>query len=90
VSRTIVVIGEAKAIGEFGKSLSEFLANADDLRKKPSLSDSETATLESNAREVKNKVTAFRGNLAQFVSKLKDSGQWNQEFETSVESKLVS
>jgi hypothetical protein len=83
------VTSEARALGQFGKGLADFLNLANTLRAKASRSTSDISSLESNASRVKSSVSGFRSNLEAFIKKHKDAGQWNAQFDTALENKLA-
>ncbi len=84
------VSNEARALGQFGKSLGDFFNQAETLKGKPSRTPADITTLESNASRVKSSVSSFRSSLAAFIKKFKDANQWNAQFDSLVESKLDS
>ncbi|MCI0490609.1 MAG: hypothetical protein L0229_28790 [Blastocatellia bacterium] len=80
---------EARALGQFGKNLGDFLNLAETLNRKPSLSASDISSLESKAAGIKGSVTQFRSNLDALIKKHRDAGEWNAQFDSSLESKLA-
>lgn len=80
---------EARALGQFGKNLGDFLNLADALNSKPSPTTSDISTLESKAAGIKGAVGQFRSNLGALIKKHKDAGEWNAQFDSTLESKLA-
>ena len=81
---------EARALGQFGKSLGDFLKLADTLKAKPALTASDISSLESKAAGIKGSVTQFRGNLDALIKKHRDAGEWNAQFDSTIENRLDS
>jgi hypothetical protein len=83
------VSNEARALGQFGKSLGDFFNQAETLKGKPSRTPADITSLESNASRVKGAVSGFRNNLDAFIKKHKDANQWNAQFDSLAESNLA-
>jgi hypothetical protein len=84
----VIPRSEAKAIGDFGKKLAEFLDEADKLMQSTSRPASQVSALESHATRVKDDLITFQRNLENFMKKLTQSNQWTADLDSLVASKL--
>ena len=82
LSERLGIHNEARAVADFGDSLAVFAKKSDVLLKKESLTRLEVASLEADGKKITDGTSNFQSNLQQLITKLKNSGNWNEQFDT--------
>ncbi len=75
------VNNESKAVADFGDSLAVFAKRSDVLLKKERLTRAEITTLEADGKKITDGTSNLQSNLQRLIAKLKQSNNWNDQFD---------